>query len=460
MTPLAFSSKGPSSTARLVVVLLAFAGVFAFLVRGYHDEREALHFRDFKQPYASARCLLTGCDPYSEPATRAAFLAAGGRDDDKIVFDPYSALYPPFSLVALLPVAALPYPTAHAVWEALIAAGFSLAALLAAQLCLDAGAGAALAPVALLSALTASSTILLMLGQISGVVIALVVIAFFCLLRERFLPAAAVCFFVALMLKPHDAALPFLYLLFAGPRWRRVFYVAAGLSIVFAGASLLWFAHAPAAAHWLAELEANLQGNAAPGSVNSPAPGHPQAVNLTDLQAVFAAVRDRARFYNGTALALSVLLFGAWLAPVVRLRNGLPKHLPAIAAMACLALLPIYHRQYDTRILLLAFPAVAFVLARRRAWGFVGLSLLTVATVVSTHQYLNRLIPGSAGAGPARTLALYRPMPEVLLLLFLYFAASLWLLLRDERRMSPRPDFFYRLTTDSGGKSGTTLQKP
>ncbi len=424
---------------RSTLLILAVFGAIVFAVRGYHDEREALHFRDFKQPYASARCLLTGCDPYSEPATRAAFLAAGGTDDDKVVFDPYSALYPPFSLAALAPVAALPWPAAHALWEALIAASFSLAALLAARLCLSAGADGtvALGPVLLLGMLTASSTILLMLGQVSGVVIALMVVGFFCLLRGRLLPLAALCFFVALMLKPHDAALPFLYLLFAGPRWRRVFFISAALSVVFAGASLLWFAHAPGTAHWLTELQANLHGNAAPGSVNSPAPGREQAVNLADLQAIFAAVRNRAAFYNGAALAASVLLFAAWLVPVIRLRNSQGKHLLAIAAIACLMPLPIYHRQYDTRILLLAFPAVAFLLARRRVWGLLGLALMAAATVVTAHPFLNHLARGSLGAGPARTLALYRPMPEVLLLLFLYFAASLWLLFRPAGSTTP-----------------------
>ena len=91
---------------RLLALALAFLGALTFVVRGYHDEQEALHFRDFKGPYSSARCLLKHCDPYSEEQTHAEFLRAGGNDDDKLVFDPYSALYPPFSLVALTPLAA------------------------------------------------------------------------------------------------------------------------------------------------------------------------------------------------------------------------------------------------------------------------------------------------------------------------------------------------------------------
>ncbi len=431
-------AKTTRPAVRYLALLLALVGVLAFAVRGYHDETEALHFRDFKQPYSSARCVLTGCDPYSEKDTHAAFLAAGGIDNDSIVFDPYSALYPPFSLVALAPVAALRYPAAHTLWEATIAATFSLAVLLVADLCVT--AGAALPPVLVLAVLALTSTILLMLGQVSGVVIALLVIGFTCLLRERFFPAAVLCLFLALMLKPHDAAVPLLYLLFAGARWRRAFAIIAVLSVVCVGASLAWFAHVPGTAHWLGELRANLQGNAAPGSVNNPTLGNLQGLNLADLQAIFAVVRGQASFYNNAAFLVSLVLLGLWIVPAMRLRNTFTKHLLSIAAIACLALLPIYHRQYDTRILLLAFPAVAYLLAdrRRRAWGWLGLLLLCVATIVTSHQYVNRLMVRQplaiAHAGIGRTLLLYRPIPEVMLVLFLYFLVSLYMAMWSERR--------------------------
>ncbi len=419
-----------------MALLLALVAALAFTVRGYHDEREALHFRDFKQPYSSARCLLTHCDPYSEPATHAAFLAASGPDNDKIVFDPYSALYPPFSLVVLTPIAALPYPLAHAVWEGLLAAAFSLAVLLTADLCVTAGVW--VAPVLLLAAFAFSSTILLMLGQISGVVIALLVIAFTCVLRERLPWLAVACLFLAVMLKPHDAGLPLLYLLFAGPRWRRAFGAVAALSILCVGGSLLWFAHAPGTAHWLAELGANLHGNASAGSVNNPAPGHIQAVNLTDLESLLAAARDNAPFYNRAAYLLAALLLAAWAVPVARLRNTFEKHLLAIAAIACLALLPIYHRQYDTRILLLAFPAIAWLLAQKghRVWGSLGFALLTLATLLTAHQFINRALLHQQAAiehaGALKTLLLYRPMPEILVVLFLYFLGSLLRAMRTQ----------------------------
>ena len=431
-----------SPALRLVVGLIALLGVLAFVVRGYEDERAALHFRDFKQPYASARCVLQHCDPYSEADTRAAFLAAGGVDDDKIVFDPYSALYPPFSLVALLPVGALPYPVAHTVWEAFVAALFSAAVLLTADLCLSFSAGASLVTVLLLAVFTFSSTILLMLGQISGVVIALLAIGFTCLIRDRLYPLAVLCFAIAVILKPHDAAIPLLYLLFAGAHWRRVFLSVAVIAVLFAAGSIFWFQQMPATVHWLPELRANLQGNAGPGAVNNPA-GHLQGVELTNLQAIFGVLRDRAAFYNNASFLTCALLLAAWTMLVLRLQNTFAKHVLAIAAIACLALLPVYHRQYDTRILLLTFPAVAYLLAHRtqRVWGVLGLLLLSAATVLTAHQFHGRFllprIDAIQHASTATTLLLYRPIENSMLILFLYFLVSLWLMMRAQRGNTP-----------------------
>ena len=419
------------------MVLIALLGVLAFVARGYVDELGALHFRDFKQPYASARCVLRHCDPYSETDTRAAFLAAGGVDDDPIVWSPYSALYPPFSLAALTPIAAMPYPVAHAVWEVLIAGLFSAAVLLTAALCVSPASGASLLTTSLLAAFTLSSTILLMLGQISGVVIALLAIGFSCLIRNRFFPLAVICFTAAVLLKPHDAAIPLLYLLFAGRHWRRAFAVVFVLSVAFAAGSVLWFQHMPTTAHWLPELRANLAGNAAPGAVNNPA-GRLQGVELTNLQALYGLIENRPAFYNDASFVTTALLLAAWLVPVVRLRNTFGKHVLAIAAIACLALLPIYHRQYDTRILLLTFPAVAFLLAhaRRRLWGVLGILLLAASTVLVSHQFhrvfLLSRIDAIQHASAARCLLLYRPIENCMLILFLYFLLSLWLALREQ----------------------------
>jgi hypothetical protein len=431
----------------ILALLLALMGIVVFLSRGYHDERLALKFRDFKQPYSSARCLVKGCDPYNESSTRAVFLAAHGQDSDSVVFEPYSALYPPFSLAALVPVAALEYPEAHVLWEFLIAATFSAAVLLTADLC--ALAGSVALPVTLLAVFTASSTILIMLGQISGLVIALLAIGFACVARAGFasrpawLPSpvyawvAGICFCVAVLLKPHDAAIPLLYLLFAGRTWRRVFAVILIVSLVFAGASLAWFAHMPQTAHWLPELRANLHGNAMPGGPNSPRPDQIGGLEQAGLQSIFAIFIATPGIYNLAAIAASLMFLAAWLVPMIRLRDGLRKHTLAVAAIACLALMPVYHRQYDSRMLLLVFPAIAILLAQRRdrGWGLAALGLAAVATVVTSHNFLHILERHESRilhASTLQTLVMYRPIAVSMVLLFLFFLGMLFREMREQ----------------------------
>ncbi len=427
-------SQPKSSVLRTLAAVLVCLGVAVFVLRGYHDEQHVLEFRDFKQPYSSARCLLHGCNPYSESATHEEFLRAGGTDDDAQVFRPFSALYPPFSLAVLTPVAALSYPAAHRLWFALIAVLVSLAVLAVLDLCRSAdfyrgadlrrGAGldrdfTSAGPTILLSLFIASSTILLMLGQISGPVIALLVIGFWCLLRGRVIWLAILCFTVALCLKPHDAALLVCYLPFAGRSWRRAFVAIAALTAVIVVAGTLWCAATPASAGWLTDLRANLHGNAAPGGADDPSLRSTEALYMANLQPLFSTVTPSHALSNVLALGTVLLLLAVWLPPAIRLPNTLPKHLLAIGSLACLTLLPIYHRQYDTRLLLLAFPAVSFLLSQRRSWGSVwgllSFAALATATVLTSHQYLQkfagRFLPSIATAAPLKILLLLRPLP-------------------------------------------------
>ncbi len=410
-----------------IALLLVLLSVAVFLLRGLHDEREVLRFRDFKQPYASARCLLKGCNPYSEDQTRQVFLQAGGVDDDDQVFQPYSALYPPFSFAVLAPVAALPYRLAQNAWLAVIAALFSLAVLATAELCLP---FAALGPLVVLSMFAVSSTILLMLGQISGPVIALLVIGFWCLLRSKPAWIAVILLTVALALKPHDAALPIGYLLFAGPRFRRSFLAIALLTVLIVAGGTFWCASHPASAHWLTDLRANLHGNTSSGNVNDPMRGSTEAVNMANLLPFFAAFTGSATLSGVLAMLVTALLLSAWLRPAIYMPNSVQKHLLALGSMACIMLLPIYHRQYDTRALLLLFPATAVLLAWRKSWGYPAFLLLLVSTLSTAHQFLNRLTLTRHAdihrASRLKTVLLYRPLPETELVVAIVFTAAFY----------------------------------
>ena len=430
-----------SSPRRTLVALLVCLGIAVFVLRGVHDEKHVLEFRDFKQPYSSARCLLHGCNPYSESETHAEFLRAGGTDEDAQVFRPFSALYPPFSLAVLAPVAALPYPVAHRLWLVSIAALVSIAVLAVLDLCSD---FSALAPPILLSLFIASSTILLMLGQISGPVIALLVIGFWCLLRGRAVWVAVLCFTIALCLKPHDAALLVCYLPFAGRPWRRAFVAIAALTAILVVAGTVWCAATPASAGWLSDLRANLHGNAAPGGADDPSLRSTEALYMANLQPLFATLTPSPALPTVFAIATVLLLLAAWLPLALRVPNTLPKHLLAIASLACLTLLPLYHRQYDTRLLLLAFPAVSFLLSRPRdrgPWGLLSFAALAIATVLTSHQYLqkfaSRFLQGIATAPPLKVLILLRPLPLSELALAVILLAAFYAFARSNESSAP-----------------------
>ena len=405
-------------------------GVLLFGVRGYEDERIVLHFRDFKEPYGGARCLIHNCDPYDSEQIHDAWRAAGGVDVEKVIAAKYTAVYPPTSLMALAPVAALPLPVAHDLWKALIIVLFAAAVLFIGAMSLE--FGPALLIAVLLGAFAATSTILVMLGQVSGVVIPLLVIGLTCLYYERQVAVGIACLFAAAVLKPQEAGFLILYLPSMNRVGRRAFLWVAALSIVFAGASVGWISTNSASVNWLAELRTNVYGASLPGQATTVARGSIGGLEQTQLQDLFSVFRDQPAFDNMASLLLCAVLLVLLAVPLLRLPNTRPKHLLAFAALGCFTLLPVYHRQYDSRMLILVFPAVAYLLAQRadRWLGWIGVTLLALAVIGTSHQYLHFLAThfGTAleQAGIGLTLLMFRPMPEITLLLLLYFLFVLY----------------------------------
>ena len=58
------------------------------------------------------------------------------------------------------------------------------------------------------------------IGNALGLVISLCLIAVWCIVEERFAAGGVLCLAVCLMIKPHDAALVWLYFLLAGGTYR------------------------------------------------------------------------------------------------------------------------------------------------------------------------------------------------------------------------------------------------
>ncbi len=326
-----------------------------------------------------------------------------------------------------------------------------------------------LAAQAILAAFVASSTILVMLGQPAMYSISLVVIAAWSFLRRRSVALGVLAFALSLTLKPHVGALIWLFFLLsftpgssappsprvapASPgepaahsvsRRRLALYTLAVTLLLMAPGVLLAYHH-PASSHWPQELRHNLVEIASPGQASNPGPTNDEVGSIASLQALFALWHSSPRFYNLAAYATFLPLFLAWLYLLLR-RSGSSvsrrnqtcgaisaADLMALAAAAALSFLPIYHRQYDTRLLLLIFPAVAWLASRYRWLGSAALALSALATLTLSHQFVHlavghgtRLVPGRAALHGVPWLVFHRPLPLTLLLLSCFFLYAMF----------------------------------
>lgn len=448
---------------RMYGLCMVLLGCLFFAVRGYHDQTMTLESFDFKPVYSSARCLLDGCDPYDSIQIEQEYLQHGGDRSDLRPFRPYNANYPPSALFLVIPLTLLPFGPAHLVWLGIGIFSFCVAAFCIADVCVG---RSALVVHGVLALFVVTSTMLIMLGQPAIMAISLAVIGAWCFLRARFAWLGVLAFAVSLTFKPHVGALIWLFFLLASRsgtaaagetsvepvvmfRRRALETLVVTLVLMTPG---IWLAfHHPASAHWAQELRTNLVGIAAHGNASDPGPSNKEAQSVTDLQAVFSLVRDTPRFFNRAAYAVFVPLFLAWLYLVMRrLRNPArrifgkegptvlaARNLLALAAAAALSFLPIYHRQYDTRLLLFMFPAVA-LLASTKGWrGAVAVALSVVATVTMSHQFVHvgPWLGHHVGHWqPGVWLVLFRPMPLMMLLLSCFFLYCMVRLAVEEGR--------------------------
>jgi hypothetical protein len=417
----------------LCAVLL---GCLWFAVRGYQNQKATLQAFDFKPVYSSARCLIDGCDPYDSMQIQREFLSHGGDPSDLRPFRPFNANYPPSALFLVIPLAMLPFGVACAVWSWMGIGLFCCAAVCVADLC---AGKCSLVVQCVLAAFVATSTMLIMLGQPAMMAISLAVIAVWCFLRGRLAWVGVLAFAVSLTFKPHVGALVWLFFLLASRgeakgddarMFRRRALETLGVTLILMMPGMLLAFHHPASAHWPQELHTNLVGIGAPGNASDPGPTNGEASAIVSLQAVFSLVRDVPGFYNRAAYAVFLPLLGAWLYGVMRpVRAIEARNLMALAAAAALGFLPIYHRQYDTRLLLLMFPAVALLAASSRWMGRAAIVLSMVLTVTTSHQF--------AHAGPALAvhgfpltgamwLVFFRPLPLTMLLVSGFFLYAMF----------------------------------
>ena len=80
---------------------------------------------------------------------------------------------------------------------------------------------------------------------------------------------------------------------------------------------------------------------------------------------------------------ITYLIFGSlllvWIAVTLRAPSTASKHYLALAAIAALSMLPVYHRPHDAKLLLLTLPACAMLLSEGKLTGRIAILLNSIA---------------------------------------------------------------------------------
>jgi hypothetical protein len=351
-------------------------------------------------------------------------------------------VYLPNAFTFTIPFALLPWGPAHILWQALIVASYLLASFLVWDL---AAQCAPVASGALICFLLVNSELLLVTANAAGIVVSLCAVAAWCFLRDRFAPAGVLCLAVALLVKPQDAGLVWLYFLLAGGVQRKRALLTLLLTAALSLPAVLWVSHA--VPQWAQEWHANMVTAEARGGTSDPGPssqaGHGLAMVIS-LQSVISVFRDNPHFYNPASYLVCAPLLIAWAFITLRTRATPARAWLALASIAALTMLPVYHRQYDARLLLLTVPACVMLWAEGGLIGWLAL-LVNAAGFVFTGDLTWAILLGLIGrlhlaatgfSGWIMVALQVFPAPLALLAMGIFY---LWIYARKSSRPLQKP---------------------
>src|SRR6266568_8219068 len=390
---------------------------------------------DFKVVYLGARCLIQHHSPYDETQLMSVYLAEGGSrpltpsDLNRVRQVVALQVYFPTAFIYIAPFALLPWPMAHLFWTVLTAAGFTLAAFLTWTL------GEKLAPSAsfyLICFLLVNCGILYAGGNPAGIAVALCIVASWCFLQDKHVIVGVLCLAVSLGLKPHDSGFVWLYFLLAGGVHRKRALQSAAIVIAMGMPAIFWVTQV--SPHWIEGLLSNLSATAVHGGITDPgrdAMSSSGGGAIIDLQTVISVFKDDPQFYNPVTYLVCGPLLLIWAIVTVRTRFSVSRAYLALAAIAALSMLPVYHRTHDAKLLLLTIPACALLLREGGILGKVALLVNTAAIVLTSDFPLALLVTLSKDlsksvvsfGGEIVMVLIARPIPLVLLVVGCFYLA-------------------------------------
>ena len=429
---------------RLDGLYLMLLGSAIFLLLGIALENtSSVPMVDFKVVYYPARCLIQHCDPYIESEVSRIYSAEGADHsldtaNVRQIVTRYLYLPTGFSFTVLF--AMLPWGPAHLLWMTLTVASVIFASFLMWEL------GANFAPVVsgvLIGFLLANSEALIVLCNSAGIAVSLCVVAVWCLIQERFVRAGIFCLAISLMMKPQDSGLIWLYFLLAGGMYTRRALQGLLATLVLSLPGVLWVWHV--APNWMGEWRYNLHTFSLHGGLTDPGPASAGSHGLgmmVNLQAIISLFWDDPRIYNPVSYLLVAPLLLLWVFVTLRSRSSKANAWFALASIAALSMLPVYHHLYDAKLLLLTVPACAMLWAEGGLVGWLAL-LVNGAGFVLTGDIpwaillslISKLQLSTNGlTGQILTAVQVLPTPLILLVMGVFY---LWVYVRRCDVQSP-----------------------
>ena len=161
--------------------------------------------------------------------------------------------------------------------------------------------------------------------------------------------AAGLLFGAACSLKPHIGSFLVLYYLIQR-RWR-LFITAVSFTAALALIAIGWMQISGVS--WRADFFRNVNVLTQHNTIDDFTSANPIRFLLVNLQVPFYSFTHSAKSSNVLALSCGALLICVWMYLVLRVGSRRPRdfELLALAAIAVIGLLPIYHRLYDVSLL-------------------------------------------------------------------------------------------------------------
>jgi len=362
------------------VVVLALALATADAIRQSHV-KGVQNPNDFVTLYAGSICMVHACNPYSVPDLDKVLVNARGsriRQD----WSDQLPIYPPTTLILLLPLSLLSYKSATVLWYSLSLAiyVFGLCWLYLFSSALGETRLIVRVGMVLLGLHFPKMLQCLGFGNPSLIVTGLLLFCVFDEAESRKIPRL-IGIAIACLVKP-PLALPLAALvLFKYPKRTRDGWIAAALlALIFLGMGL--YTLLPTGmAHWRLDLSQNLALGER-GGMNPSLRGAPSntLLNIAAIPGYFVTNPVFIRLISFAVVATLAILY---LIALNRLRRSAlwetRGYLLAVATLAVLTLLPVYHRFCDIGVLLLAVPWVVQEFSQRPKWkALLSASLLAL----------------------------------------------------------------------------------